>query len=143
MSSVTIADTLRKASGWTIELATDHFKDGAGDADIATYCGERGWALVTCDEMRYTPETKKAIVNSSVRVLKVVSKQRQGIEIAASLVLARERIVGFLKKNKSAVVCHIHKDGTLHPMERFEDAATTLTDSQKRTARKYGTGKLF
>jgi len=144
LSSLTIAEILRKAPDWIIELHDDHFERGASDADVAEYCGKRGWALVTCDDMRYTPETKKAIAANNLRVLKVVIKKKTlGVEIAAALILAREKIVGFLRNNRAAVVAHIQKDGTLHIRARFEDATRELTAAQKRTARKFGTGRLF
>jgi hypothetical protein len=144
INSLTVAETLRKLTGWTIELHSDHFERGADDAAVVAFCGQRGWALVTCDEMRYTPETKAAIEENKTRVLKViVNKETHGVEIAASLVLARERIIRFLKANRAAVVAHIRRDGTIGAVTRFEAPRLDLTSSQKRTARKFGTGKLF
>ena len=144
LSSVTVADILRRIPDWTIELHSDHLGRGADDAEVAEYCGKRGWALVTCDEMRYTPETKRAISAHNVRVLKVVVKKKTlGVEIAASLVVAREKIIGFLKKNRAAVVAHIRRDGTLQIMSTFDGGTNRLTASQERTTRKFGGGKLF
>jgi hypothetical protein len=144
VSSITVAEILSKVPDWTIELHSNHFERGASDAEVAEYCGQRGWALVTCDDMRYTPETKRAIAANNVRVLKVVVKKKTlGVEIAASLVIAREKILGFLKKNRTAVVVHIQKDGSLQVMNRFEEPMKPLTASQQRTARKFGNDKLF
>lgn len=139
-----IVEILRQAPDWTIELHGAHLDRGASDAEVVTYCGTRGWALVTCDDMRYTPETKRAIAEHNVRVIKVVVKKKTlGVEIASSLIIARDKIIGFLKNNRTAIVAHIQKDGSINVRERFDQHTKGLTASQQRTERKHGAGRLF
>ena len=51
---------LRTVRQWTIELHIDHLPAGADDDEVVKLCGQKGFTLVTCDEMRYTPETMRS-----------------------------------------------------------------------------------
>jgi hypothetical protein len=138
MSSPPIANNARQVNDWKLELHTDHLKRGVDDMDVVALCGRHGWALVTCDEMRYTPETKAAIVTWNVAVFKVViHKKTNGIEIAAAMIAGRRRMLDLLAKQKPPFCAHVQLNGSVNLMSDFEDIA--LTESQRRTLRKYQT----
>ncbi len=142
MSSLDTAAALRELMGWTVELHLDHLPRGASDVDVVTFCGERGWAVITSDEMRYTPETKIAITRHHTRIFKVIGhRDTHGREIIAALVLARRKIIEILIKNKTALCAHVRQNGDVKIMTRFEEAFGTvqeMSESQLRTLRKYG-----
>jgi hypothetical protein len=139
MSSPEIAEILRQLDGWRIEIHLDHLTPGTSDEDVANFCGPRGWAVVTCDDMRYTPETKLAMLQQHVRVFKVVRHDdTHGLELAAALVTARKSIIGMMRKNRTAMCAHVRLNGDVNVVRYFDDVALSLSPSQLKTYRKYG-----
>jgi hypothetical protein len=139
ISSDSIAAPLRDLGGWNIELHGDHFEAGTSDAEVALTCGDHGWAIVTCDDMRYTPETKQVLARHGGRVLKVSTRggSTHYIEIVSALVGARYRIISLLAKDRSSWCAHVNRAGSVTIMARYDDYGE-LSESQTRTARKYG-----
>ncbi|HEY3383905.1 MAG TPA: hypothetical protein VGK32_19245 [Vicinamibacterales bacterium] len=139
MSSPIIVEPCQMLDGWTIIAHRDSFSPGTSDKDVVERCGEEGWALVTCDEMRYTPETMVMMAELSVPLFRVVTKRETHfVEVLATLVKARTNIISTLRKNCTAFVAHIHTGGNVKVMTRYEEPAESLTDAQLKTKRKFG-----
>jgi len=89
--------------------------------------------------MRYAPETRAAIVRHRVRIFKLtIGRETHGVMMASMLVIAQDKIIDLLRKNRTAFCAHILRNGTVQIRTRFEDDKG-FTDSQRRTFRKYGT----
>src|SRR5690348_3246902 len=88
--------------------------------------------------MRYTPETKLAMVAWNVCSFKVIQrKETRSLQIVSALVAGKDRMLDLLAKNWNAPFCaHVQFSGSVNVMTRFEEFL--LTDSQRRTIRKYG-----
>lgn len=134
-----ISDPLNRLTGWTIERFKSHLKKGTEDDKVVAFCGERGWGLISTDDMRYTPETQLAIVAYDVRVFKVVVRKNTAFtEIMASLVLGRAEIQDIMRRERKALVAHVRRKGDVQIMTRLEHVRAAYSESQLRTARKYG-----
>jgi hypothetical protein len=139
ISSVLIAAPLQKLDGWKIHLHGDFLVPGASDVEVVTACGKRGLALLTYDELRHSRETVRAILQYNVGVFRVVlRKQAHGVRIMSALVQAQSTIIALMNKNRAAFCAHVGSDGQTRIVSRFEDDLAALTDSQRRTHRRYG-----
>lgn len=139
LSSNSVAVPLRRLPGWIIELHQDHLPRGASDREVAEFCGRQGWAIVTCDDMRYTPETKIAMARFSARVFKVVvNRETHGMHIVSSLVSAREAILKMLRADNGPFCAHVRRSGAVKVMTRLDEIVGQMTDAQKRTFKKFG-----
>lgn len=133
-----MAADLRELDEWRIELHPDYLNRGVPDMDVVALCGQRRWALVTCDDMRYTPETKYAMVAWNVCVFKVViHKKTHLLEMTSALIAGRKRILDLLDKQPHPFCAHVQLNGTVTVMSStFNDVK--MTDSQRQTFKKYG-----
>lgn len=133
-----IVAPLREIRGWRIESHRDHLKRSASDFEVVGLCGKNNWTLVTTDEMRYTPETKLAMVAWNVCSFKVIQRREtHGLQIVAALIAGKERMLTLLARNATDPFCaHVQLAGTVNIRSRFEEF--TLTESQRRTIRRLG-----
>jgi hypothetical protein len=133
-----IVSPLRELKGWRIETHRDHLERGAADFDVVGLCGKHRWTLITTDEMRYTPETKLAMVAWNVCSFKVITRREtHHLQIVSALIASRERLFDLLAKRwESAFCAHVQLGGDVNVMATFDEF--NLTDSQRRTIRKYG-----
>jgi hypothetical protein len=133
-----IVSLLREIRGWRIESHRDHLPRGASDFDVVGACGKNRWTLITTDEMRYTPETKLAMVAWDVCSFKVITrKETHFLQIVSALVASRERMFDLLSTHKPGPFCaHVQLGGVVNIMTTFDEF--TLTESQRKTIRKYG-----
>jgi hypothetical protein len=139
MSSLLIAEQLRKLEGWDIQLHDSHLDRGAADHAVVDLCGRNHWGLVTCDDMRYTPETKVAMVEQRVRIFKVVcGRETHVIRITAALIGARLKMIALMKKTQIAMCAHIQLNGHVVVRNYFDDVIATMTPSQRKTFLKFG-----
>ena len=138
--SETLAVRLRETPGWTVEIHPDHLERSTPDDVVARFCGDKGWGLITSDEMRFTPSTKIEIVRGNVRVFKVCGRKvTHYTEIVAALVIAQPRMLEIMHKNRLAISAHIHANGDVRIATTFNDVIPpNLTPSQLRTFRKFG-----
>ena len=139
MSSPTIVEPLREFTDWIIKTHGDCLDPGATDDDVVTFCGRNDYALVSLDEMRYTPETTEAIRRHNVAVFKVVThKETHFVVVASALIQARRNIVSLVRKNRTGFCAHVYQNGRVRIVTRFEDTTEVLTESQQKTMRKFG-----
>lgn len=133
-----IVPYLREIKGWKIESHRDHLPRGASDFDVVGKCGRNGWTLITSDEMRYTPETKLAMVAWNVCSFKVINRRdTHSLQIVSALIAGKDRIISLLAKHwKDPFCAHVQLGGAVTVMTLFENIR--LTDSQRKTIRKYG-----
>src|SRR5204863_8467788 len=103
----------------------------ATDVEVVTFCGEQGWGLITCDELRHTRETVRAIMRYHVAIFRVVLRKRtHGVRIMSALVQAQRAIIDTMAKHRGAFCAHVRADGTTRIMSRFDQAQTGLTEAQ-------------
>lgn len=134
-----IAEPLRRLAQWKIEIHRDHLPAGAPDPEVVTYCGERGWGLITCDDMRHCPDTVRAIIKYQVGVFRVIlRKEMHGVRIMSSLVQAQPAVIKQFHHNRAAFWSHILSDGDTRVVSRFDEALAGLTESQRKTFARYG-----
>jgi hypothetical protein len=133
-----IVAPLRDLKGWRIETHRDHLPRGAADFTVVGTCGKNRWTLITTDDMRYTPETKLAMVAWNVPSFKVITrKETHHLQIISALVAGREKIFDLLAKHAERAFCaHVQLGGAVSVMTFFDDCR--LTDSQSKTIRRYG-----
>jgi hypothetical protein len=133
-----IVAPLRELKGWRIESHRDHLPRGAADFAVVGTCGKNGWTLITTDDMRYTPETKLALVAWNVCSFKVIiRKETHHLQIISALVAGRDRIFDLLSKHRDQPFCaHVQLGGAVNVMTTFKEFQ--LTESQRKTIRKYG-----
>lgn len=140
ISSDSIAIELRKLRGWRIEMHQDHFDPGAEDVRVVTLCAQKGWGLLTCDDMRYSHETSRAIFQGGVKVFKVIThRETHGVQMSSAIVVAQQRLLKYMA-TPGALCAHIRMDGSVHLMTTFSDYAK-LTPAQTKTFKRMG--KLF
>lgn len=134
-----IVSPLRELRGWRIESHRDHLKRAAPDFNVVGVCGKQRWTLITTDEMRYTPETKLAMVAWNVCSFKVITrKETHHLQIVSALVASRDRMFALLAKHWDRPFCaHVQLGGAVNVMTLFDEFR--LTESQCKTIRKYGT----
>lgn len=134
----TVISPLRELKGWRIESHRDHLTRGAADFDVVGTCGKNRWTLITTDDMRYTPETKLAMVAWNVCSFKVIiRKETHHLQIVSALVAGRDRIFDLLSKHWNQPFCaHVQLGGAVKVMTTFNEFK--LTESQRKTIRKYG-----
>lgn len=139
MSSLRLAVLLRTVRAWTIELHADHLRPGADDDEVVALCGKQGFTIVTCDDMRYTPETMAAMVAYGVGFFKISSANANTERKAAAIIVASDRMIRLAHENKANAFCaHVRLDGHVqHMVDAFKDFPPR-TASQQRTERKYG-----
>lgn len=84
--------------------------------------------------MRYTPETKMAIVRGNVHVFKLIThKYTHSLNMLADLVHAKPRMLILRGDNPSAPFCaHIQKGGKINVVTRFEEYRDELRHSESR-----------
>ena len=101
-------------------------------------CGKKRWTLITTDDMRYTPETKLAMVAWNVSSFKVITrKETHHLQIVSALYVAgRDKIFGLLSSHAHQPFCaHVHLTGAVTVMTTFKEF--DLTASQCKTIRRY------
>ena len=139
IQSDTLAIRLREIPGWDIQLHADHLQPSTSDADVVALCSENSWGLITIDEMRYTDDTKRAMVQGNVRLFKVITHERTHyMHIVASLVIAQARMLEIMHKNKFACCAHVYTNGDVSIVSRFADIPPGLTPQQQKTYLKFG-----
>jgi hypothetical protein len=133
-----VVTPLRELKGWRIESHRSHLAPSTADFDVVGLCGKNKWTLITTDEMRYTPETKLAMVAWNVCLFKVITrKETHYLQIVSALIASRDRMFELLAKNSASAFCaHVQLGGDVNVMKTFDEFK--LTDSQCRTIRKYG-----
>jgi len=81
--------------------------------DLIRECGERGWALVTCDDrIRKLPQSKAAVIRHKVRVFSFAHGNFQGAEYAAALVVGSLKIATMIKKTAGYLFARVQKTET-------------------------------
>lgn len=133
-----IVPYLREIKGWRIESHRDYLKRGASDIEVISECGRRSWSLITSDDMRYTPETKMAMVAWNVCSFKVVTRrQTHSLQIVSALIAGKDQILALLEKHWSEPFCaHVQLRGAVNVMTQFDEF--NLSTSQRKTIRRYG-----
>jgi hypothetical protein len=133
-----IVGPLRDLKGWRIESHRDHLERGAADFAVVGTCGRNRWTLITTDDMRYTPETKLAMVAWNVASFKVITRREtHHLQIISALVAGRDKIFDLLSTYAAEPFCaHVLLGGTVTVMTRFQEFS--LTASQRKTIRRYG-----
>ena len=135
-----MAVLLRSVKKWQVHLLEDLGNHrGSDDDEVVKLCGQHGLTIVTCDDMRYTPETMAAMVAYGVGVFKVVSANANTERKAAAMIVASDRMIQLVNAHKGEAFCaHVRLDGYVnHKVDAFK-AFPARTESQRLTERKYG-----
>lgn len=133
-----IVSFLREIRGWRIETHRDHLKRRTPDFGVIGFCGKNRWSLITIDDMRYTPETKLAMVAWDVCSFKVVTRREtHALQIVSALVAGKDKMLAMLTKHPDQPFCaHVQLSGDVTLSKTFDQYQ--LTESQRRTIRRYG-----
>ena len=90
--------------------------------------------------MRYTPESKLAIVRGNVHVFKLIThKYSHSLTMLADLIHAKPQMLVLRGDNRASPFCaHIQKGGRINLVTRFEEYRDELrlSESRLRTMRR-------
>ena len=96
---------------------------------------------MTIDELRYTLETKVALVRGRVKVFKLITHRKTHImHLLGALLVAQQEMLDVMAQEDEALCAHIRKNGRLHVATRFEEYRhiARLSESQRRTLARLG-----
>lgn len=106
-----VATPLR-AAGLTVEIHSEHFKDGCLDAEWLPVAGARGWVVLTKDKaIRKNPIEIQAVRESRVRMFALASGNMTGDAMAQAFLINKHNIGIYLKKYNSPFIASVSRSG--------------------------------
>lgn len=101
-------DILR-AAGLQVERHADHFRHDTPDEVWLREIGRKGWIAVTHDgRIRYKPNEKRAVIDSSVALLVVVG-HAPFAELASAFVATEPKISDFVGSHKPPYIAKVYR----------------------------------
>jgi hypothetical protein len=113
-NSTAILETLKKLDV-RHERHLSHFERGALDETWLPFVGTNGWVLLTADKrIRYNFLEKRALQESGVREFVFASGNLSGVEMAAALEMAIQKVKKLCRKFDPPFVASISRKGDVY-----------------------------
>lgn len=136
----------------SVETHRRHYLPDAADPDWIVDAAGRGWAIISGDKgIEYDGVNRQAVVASHARVFLLTDTESRGAEWAASLVMARKKILRIALENRGPFYCTVEKGSDHHvrnlrflgdggPIDGVAPGGTPSTLGQKASKRTRNVG---
>ena len=106
---------LLRDSGVSVEVHKRYFLADAPDPEWIADCTRRGWAIISGDKgIEYDGVNRQAVVTSRAKVFILSDTTSRCIDWAASLVIARHKILAIAQDNQGPFYCTVEKGKDEH-----------------------------
>ena len=114
----------------SVEVHRRHFRPDAPDPEWIADVTSRGWVIISGDKgIREDGINRHAVIKARAKVFLLADTSSRGAEWAASLVVARKKILRIAEQNNGPFYCAVDKghDHHVHKPEFFEDGGPIPT----------------
>ncbi|PZV22118.1 MAG: hypothetical protein DCF21_00810 [Leptolyngbya sp.] len=107
-----LVPTALKEAGMTVELYLDWFRPGVIDVEWIPQVGQRGWLILTVDEMigRRIPE-QIAIAYAGAKAFVMASNKRNSQSIAAAFIQAASAMEQLAHNSEAPFIAKVYANG--------------------------------
>lgn len=107
-----LVPTALKEAGMTVELYLDWFRPGVIDVEWIPLVGQRGWLILTVDEMigRRIPE-QVAIAYAGAKAFVMASKARNSQSISAAFIQAASAMEQLAQSSEAPFIAKVYTSG--------------------------------
>ncbi len=122
----------------SVEVHKRHYLPASPDPEWIADAAQKGWAIISGDKgIEFDGVNRYAVVNSGAKVFLLTDTESRGAEWAASLVMARHKILRIARDNRGPFYCTVEKGNDSHVRNlRFMEGggplpkATQILESQ-------------
>jgi hypothetical protein len=121
----------------SVEVHRRHFRPDAPDPEWIADVTRRGWVIISGDKgIREDGINRHAVIKARAKVFLLADTNSRGAEWAASLVVARNKILRIADQNDGPFYCAVDKghDHHVHKPEFFEEGgpipSSSIVESQ-------------
>lgn len=133
----------------SVEVHKRHYLPAAPDPEWIADATRRGWAIISGDKgIREDGVNRHAVIKARAKVFILSDTESRGAEWAASLVMARLKILRIAEENNGPFFCIVEKgkDHHVHKPEFFEEGGpipkpASMSESQIASPDSDDTGK--
>lgn len=118
-----LADLLRDLDV-RVEVHRRHFRPDAPDPEWIAGVTRRGWAIISGDKgLREDGINRYAVIKARAKVFMLADTNSRGADWAASIVVARKKILTIAEQNNGPFYCAVDKGGDhhVHKPDFFEE----------------------
>jgi hypothetical protein len=110
-----ITAKLLRDAGISVEVHKRYFLADAPDPEWIADCTRRGWAIVSGDKgIEYDGVNRRAVATSRAKVFILADTTSRCVDWAASLVIARQKILKIVEDNEGPFFCTVEKGNDEH-----------------------------
>jgi len=110
-----ITAKLLRDAGVSVEVHKRYFLADAPDPEWIADCTQRGWAIISGDKgIEYDGVNRQAVVRSRAKVFILSDTNSRCVDWAASLVIARQKILKIVEENDGPFYCTVVKGSDDH-----------------------------
>ncbi len=120
-----------------VEVHRRHYRPAAPDPDWIADATSRGWVIISGDKgIREDGVNRYAVIKARAKVFLLADTTSRGAEWAASLVMARKKILRIAEQNNGPFYCVVEKGNEhhVHKPEFFEEGgpipSPSISESQ-------------
>ena len=105
-----ITAKLLRDAGVNVEVHKRYFLADAPDPEWIKDCTQRGWAIISGDKgIEYDGVNRQAVAMARAKVLILADTTSRCVDWAASLVIARHKILRIVEDNEGPFFCSVEK----------------------------------
>jgi hypothetical protein len=132
----------------SVETHRRHYLPDAADPDWIVDAAAKGWVIISGDKgIEYDGVNRQAVVASHAQVFLLTDTESRGAEWAASLVMARKKILRIALENRGPFYCTVEKGSDHHvrnlrflgdggPIDGFVPAGAPTTGGRTTSKRR-------
>jgi len=110
-----ITAKLLRDAGLSVEVHKRYFLADAPDPEWIADCTQRGWAIISGDKgIELDGVNRRAVVSAKAKVFILADTTSRCVDWAASLVLARQKILAIVEDNGGPFFCTVEKGNDEH-----------------------------
>jgi hypothetical protein len=110
-----ITAKLLRDAGISVEVHKRYFLADAPDPERIADCTQRGWAIISGDKgIELDGVNRQAVVTARSKVFILADTTSRCVDWAASLVIARQKILKIVEDNEGPFFCNVEKGNDEH-----------------------------